>query len=431
MKTSKRERRKIERQRRGRVSRRNGKTPTRRRSAMALAAATAIAGGTVAYANPVGFENPPHGGAGHYEWANDGRLDLRLDADSQPGTEGFSHWAGDSPYYSYGAVQASGMPGSVGVRDTPCGWAYLLDGVAPGGTIDGAVNWNNWGYTEYVYSRYYDCQSLIPEGVESYLAIRFDPGDGFHYGWVGVVRTGPGLEAFAWGYEDQAGVSIAAGAGLCDPEEADIDCDEDGVLNQNDNCPLDANPGQEDIGDGDGVGDVCDNCPNDANPDQADFDGDGVGDVCDDSDGDGVLDAVDNCPAMANPGQEDMGDGDGVGDVCDNCPDDANPDQADFDGNGVGDACQDTDGDGLLDAVDNCPTVANPDQADFDGDGEGDACDADIDNDGVGNDADVCDDTPPGTVVDADGRPKGDLNSDCQLDGGDIQAFVQDYLAAG
>jgi len=35
----------------------------------------------------------------------------------------------------------------------------------------------------------------------------------------------------------------------------------------------------------------------------------------------------------------------------------------------------DRDGDGVPDDEDNCPDVANPDQADFDGDGLGDACD--------------------------------------------------------
>ncbi len=47
-----------------------------------------------------------------------------------------------------------------------------------------------------------------------------------------------------------------------------------------DNCPIDYNPGQEDI-DGDGYGDVCDNCPDDYNPGQEDTDFDGVGDICD------------------------------------------------------------------------------------------------------------------------------------------------------
>jgi Thrombospondin type 3 repeat len=76
------------------------------------------------------------------------------------------------------------------------------------------------------------------------------------------------------------------------------DLDDDGVLNEEDNCPNIANAGQED-NDSDGYGDVCD----------------------DDDDNDGVLDVVDNCQYAANPGQEDC-EGDGLGDVCD--PDDDN-----------------------------------------------------------------------------------------------------------
>ncbi len=49
--------------------------------------------------------------------------------------------------------------------------------------------------------------------------------------------------------------------------------------------------------DGDGVPDDEDNCPDDANPDQADADEDGLGDVCDpDDDNDGVPDDDDECP---------------------------------------------------------------------------------------------------------------------------------------
>ncbi len=164
------------------------------------------------------------------------------------------------------------------------------------------------------------------------------------------------------------------------------DTDNDGVLNDIDNCPNDYNPGQEDI-DGDSVGDVCDprpdetdydsdmdsvldyidNCPDDANSNQADSDSDGVGDVCDicpddssnDIDSDGICGNVDNCPAVANPGQEDD-DGDGVGNVCDICPNDNS---------------NDIDGDGICGNIDNCPAVANPGQEDDDGDGVGDVCD--------------------------------------------------------
>ena len=60
----------------------------------------------------------------------------------------------------------------------------------------------------------------------------------------------------------------------------DTDDDNDGILDDMDNCPFHPNPDQAD-GDGDGVGDVCDNCPGNSNPDQADGDNDGIGDVCD------------------------------------------------------------------------------------------------------------------------------------------------------
>ena len=39
--------------------------------------------------------------------------------------------------------------------------------------------------------------------------------------------------------------------------------------------------------------------------DQADFDNDGTGDVCDDSDSDGIMDSIDNCRTTANKDQVD------------------------------------------------------------------------------------------------------------------------------
>jgi hypothetical protein len=87
------------------------------------------------------------------------------------------------------------------------------------------------------------------------------------------------------------------------PAWCDEDDDDDGVLDEADNCPEVANGAQADI-DEDGLGDACDLCPFDTDPDQADGDGDGVGDRCD------------LCPTIGDPDQADE-DGDFIGDACD------------------------------------------------------------------------------------------------------------------
>lgn len=88
------------------------------------------------------------------------------------------------------------------------------------------------------------------------------------------------------------------------------DQDVDGIPDENDNCPEDANNNQLDE-DGDGLGNVCDNCPNDYNENQEDGDEDGVGDDCDGCPSQNAGDCTGNqtfcngcCLSQCRPGPE-------------------------------------------------------------------------------------------------------------------------------
>lgn len=98
----------------------------------------------------------------------------------------------------------------------------------------------------------------------------------------------------------------------------------------------------------DGIPDDCqldandcngDSIPDDCQLEANDCDANMILDDCEaDQDDDGVIDACDNCPMVRNPSQTDS-DGDTLGDICDNCPSVANLDQADSNFDDVGDVC--------------------------------------------------------------------------------------------
>ena len=103
--------------------------------------------------------------------------------------------------------------------------------------------------------------------------------------------------------------------------------------------------------DEDGIDKTCgagDNCPDDANPGQEDCNADGEGDACEpaeeqDDDGDGY------CNCLPDPAEE--------GDPCDDC--DADPDKVIPGICGCGVADTDSDGDSVADCLDPCPYDPN------------------------------------------------------------------------
>jgi outer membrane protein OmpA-like peptidoglycan-associated protein len=167
-------------------------------------------------------------------------------------------------------------------------------------------------------------------------------------------------------------------------EPAKSDRDGDGIRDDDDDCPDDAEdfdgfqdtkadspPGEygcpDPDNDKDGIPDVADKCPNDPEDRDGYQDDDGCPEANDgDRDGDGILDSHDKCPDVAEDkdGFEDEdgcpdpdNDKDGIPDIKDRCPNDPEDKDGveDEDGCPEPDADNDRDKDGILDAVDKCP----------------------------------------------------------------------------
>ena len=175
------------------------------------------------------------------------------------------------------------------------------------------------------------------------------------------------------------------GDGLGDA--CDDDRDGDGTPNASDECPDDPNKikvgvcgcGTPDTDDGQG-GVVCvDGCPNDPDKTAPGVCGCGFPDI---DDGNGNIVCEDACPNDPNktaPGvcgcgqSEEDSDGDGTPDCNDHCPD--SPFKIEPGECGCQKLDTDVDGDGVPNCIDNCNAIPNADQADADGNGIGDACD--------------------------------------------------------
>ncbi|MBI5762749.1 MAG: thrombospondin type 3 repeat-containing protein [Planctomycetes bacterium] len=206
---------------------------------------------------------------------------------------------------------------------------------------------------------------------------------------------------------------------------ADSDCD--GIPDSSDNCPLVANPGQQNA-DGDSAGDACDGCPADANKLTPGLCGCGTPDT--DNDGDGTPNCLDGCPndpLKLAPGACGCGtpdtdtDGDGTPDCTDGCPMDPNKTTPGLCGCGTPDT--DSDGDGTPNCEDDCPNDPNKIAPGICGCG---VPDTDSDGDGTPDCNDGCPMDPlkiaPGICgcgvadTDTDGDGTADCNDGCPAD---------------
>ncbi|MCH7720338.1 MAG: LamG domain-containing protein [Planctomycetes bacterium] len=102
-----------------------------------------------------------------------------------------------------------------------------------------------------------------------------------------------------------------------------------------------------------------------------------------------------------------------------------NPCFADCNANGVPDSDDIANG-----TSQDCDANTVPDECegDLDGDGLIDGCDPDIDADDVPNDDDVCPAYVSNGGVDAEGRPLGDLDLDCDVDLDDYSILANNYI---
>jgi len=164
-----------------------------------------------------------------------------------------------------------------------------------------------------------------------------------------------------------------------------------------------------------------------------------------DCNGNGVTDDVDIATGTSDDCSEN-----GIPDECESdCNLNGNADSCDIasgaaddcDANGVPDVCDpDCDQNDLVDACEilggqafdcNANEIIDRCEPDFDGDGVIDGCDDDTDDDGVLNNADVCDFTPVGAPIRADGAPMGDADQDCALTNADYFILFDCYYFGG
>lgn len=189
-----------------------------------LAIAVAIAGGTMAYADPVRFEND-----GSFGWTDNRFLDITKPVGKQTGFD-----AGEASFeyirfYSYCCYPKEEVlfRGSTPDAELP-GTRYVTIVKQLGAIVphDFGDDWDRSYAPGYYYmsgagfyTQFDDRKPFGVPGDVGYIAARFNLDGQTHYGWMSLTLThfsGPVpnwvFDLVAWGYETEPGRRIAAGA---------------------------------------------------------------------------------------------------------------------------------------------------------------------------------------------------------------------------
>lgn len=166
-------------------------------------------------ASPMRFQNPA--GPGHFSWqpqSSGASIVLKITASpsaqsaalTEPATfrqawSGVSNVVINASNATSNAVQGMPVPSN----------AFRT---AAGGIVNEVVPYlspASFVFTAYIHRDNAvagDPEFCFPAGERRFLGVQFNPGDGIHYGWIGVVRTGNFLDPFAWAYESMPNTPI-------------------------------------------------------------------------------------------------------------------------------------------------------------------------------------------------------------------------------
>jgi hypothetical protein len=179
---------------------------------LAVLAAT-VTIGPQTYAEVIRFNNPDSGEPGHFDWDWGGEFDATtwLDITSPSTDQGRGVGPSSVGQVNHQSGAFNITTGGAAVFRAAASAPPWTMSLSAGSTIDGQLYFgtDTWHASDPPDGD--PISSLFESGVRQYIGVRVSDIDGYHYGWIGVVRQDMDFDAFAWAYETEPGVPIIAG----------------------------------------------------------------------------------------------------------------------------------------------------------------------------------------------------------------------------